>query len=29
MSAGGVVIEPTQRPGRSGAWKSLPAIGTR
>ena len=25
----GVVIEPTQRPGRSGAWKSEPAIGTR
>ena len=25
----GVVIAPTQRPGRSGAWKSEPAIGTR
>ena len=24
-----VVIDPTQRPGRSGAWKSEPAIGTR
>ena len=28
-SAAGVVIEPTQRPGRSWAWKSEPAIGTR
>ena len=25
----GVVTEPSQRPGRSGAWKSEPAIGTR